>query len=159
MEKIKNNKVLKKLWVPSLILAWWAACIIFRLLLNVPAVLTDTLVFSFLLLVPGSLTLTNLPLQKLAPWGKLVVAGGFSIVELIVVGLIGNTILPHVGVSRPLDTIPVTLEVTLLVLSLLAVTVIRNDSIKLTPFKSFQNLFPTTLDRVLAFAPIIFIIL
>src|SRR5947209_2762231 len=58
--------------------------------------------FISLVCIPGGLTLLALRL-RLPAWGYIILAMAFSLLELIVFGLISNGVLPLFGIMRPLD--------------------------------------------------------
>jgi uncharacterized membrane protein len=114
------------------IILWWlifVACSIsgwggpwFLTLIGAPLVL----------LIPGLLSLIVFEVPTIARATRVVLALGLSIVELFILGLITNTVLPRVGIPRPLDTEWVVWIVSTLILTLLAL--------------SFRNLTPITLS-------------
>ena len=68
---------------------------------------------------PGYLTTLLVPIKKLDGVVRALLSVGLSVLWLLVVGLVGNWILPFIGVERPLDTLPVLVEVITLVATLL----------------------------------------
>jgi len=76
----------------------------------------------FMLVVPGALVLVLLRLPKLGFAARAVLAVGFSVLILMLLGLFGNTVLPWFGVDRPLDAIPMAWLFSVLFLTLFALT-------------------------------------
>ncbi|NTV44197.1 MAG: DUF2206 domain-containing protein [Candidatus Yonathbacteria bacterium] len=71
--------------------------------------------FFFLLLIPGFLTVAPLRLARFDLWPLIGIIVGVSILELMIVALLGNTLLPLVGLVRPLDPTVLFVEVSSLV--------------------------------------------
>lgn len=71
-----------------------------------------------MLVLPGALTLTLASVQIADGTARLSMWLLVSLLELIVLGLVQNTVLPMFGVVRPLDTVSVVWSVTVLVLLL-----------------------------------------
>lgn len=69
----------------------------------------------FLLFLPGHLTLVVRNIRHLGVVQHIVLATSISVLELLLVGFLGNWLLPFVGVERPLDTAPLLIEILLLV--------------------------------------------
>ncbi|MBA3788858.1 DUF2206 domain-containing protein [Patescibacteria group bacterium] len=113
--------------------------------------------FLFLSLVPGLLTVFALEIKNLPFWGYLVVIIGFSILELMVSVLLGNTLLPFVGVARPLDRPFLLFDIYLLVSILMGIVWLRVKDIEIQ-CKPYV-LFDTARDAVIALTPILFVIL
>ncbi len=123
--------------------------------------------FLFLTIAPGFLTVLNLSarcesvsggkLQSLNFWGKLALVVGFSLLELMLVALLGNTLLPLVGIVRPLDKSVLLLELYLLIAVLLSVTWLRIRSVEVT-IKRYV-FFSTLKDLFLSLIPIVFVAL
>src|SRR3989344_1856897 len=92
--------------------------------------------FISLVLVPGTLTIGALRLPHLNVWMYISVAAAFSVLELILVGLFANLVLPYLGIERPLDTGPLLCVLTLLVGILASVNWVRmkGDTISKTSF-------------------------
>ncbi len=59
--------------------------------------------FACLLLIPGFLTILILKIEKLEAWALIGLSAGFSLLELMFVGLISNVFVPLFGVAKPLD--------------------------------------------------------
>lgn len=57
-----------------------------------------------LFLVPGFLTLTLLRVRIPDMASRTVLAVGISVLELMAIGLLSNTVMPYFGVARPLDS-------------------------------------------------------
>lgn len=112
--------------------------------------------FISLILLPGMLTIGALRLPRLNAWTYLSVATGFSILELIIVGLLGNLVLPYLGIERPLDTGPLLCVLTLLVGILASVNWVRmkGETITVELFKGWN-----LRDSILAFFPLLFVIM
>ncbi|MBP9749828.1 MAG: DUF2206 domain-containing protein [Candidatus Pacebacteria bacterium] len=102
------------------LLTWLVVVVALALLGWNPFGLLWVLGVPLLCIVPGALTLVVLRLTTtLSRWSQLLLAVGLSLLELMVVGFAGNAILPHMGVARPLDTFPILLQVSALILTLL----------------------------------------
>lgn len=113
--------------------------------------------FSFLILVPGGLTVLALRLHHLNFWGGLGLTVGISILELMGIGLLINTLLPALGIERPLTGSYILTSVSLFVLLLLVINWMRWQEIRVSVRKYifFNNLT----DTLLAFSPILFVVL
>jgi uncharacterized membrane protein len=113
--------------------------------------------FSFLIIVPGFLTMLLLEIKKIEFWGYLGLVVGFSLLEIILTILFYNNILPIFHIMRPLDKIPLLAEISSLVLFLLSLNLFRKSpvKIKLDKFILFEN----RKDLIFAFTPVIFVVM
>lgn len=113
--------------------------------------------FLFLTIVPGFLTILNIDLEGMSFWGYATITVGFSLLELMIIALLGNTFLPSFGIARPLDKLPVLMEIYFLV-GILFATIwfrLKEREILVKEHLIFEKLS----DFVFAFTPIIFVIL
>jgi uncharacterized membrane protein len=113
--------------------------------------------FISLAILPGFLTIIAGKIRGLPFWGYMTLAIGFSLLELIVMALIGNTLLPLAGISRPLDKPVLLLELYSLIGILVALAWIRMKDIEIRIKKYI--LFDTFRDLALSFTPIFFLAL
>lgn len=141
------------------ITGWWLLVLLFRVGLPAPGIVVNIVSFSFLILVPGGLTVSLLPLRGLAPWGKLAVSVGFSVLELIVVALIGNTLLPRLGVARPLSSPYLAAELTLMLAVLLYFSWRESRAWRLSVASGVAALVPSARDARIATLPVVFVAL
>lgn len=113
--------------------------------------------FSFLMLAPGGLTVLALGLKHLDFWGKLGLAVGISVLELMLVGLLINTVLPYLGVEQPLSGPIIFTAVSILTLVLLILNWMRwqEISVKVGNYIFFNS----ARDTLLAFFPMVFVLL
>ena len=108
-----------------------------------------------LLIVPGALTTMILRIQNLDFWTYFYLAIGFSILELLIVGLMGNSILYVLGVDRPLDRSILISEFSIFVAALIALAWVQVDELH-TTLKTF--LFTDSMrDFALASFPVLLI--
>ncbi len=158
-DKNKSTKQLVKLGFYVGLLAWWVIYILARSSSSLSAVVVNSLGFSFLMIVPGFLTLIGLRIKSLPAWGKLVLTVGLSLLELMLVGLIGNTVLQWFGVLRPLQTNYLIDEISLL-LAVLAIFSWRRLSIDIKAAGSkLKKLFGDRLNLILVLTPLSFVAL
>ena len=114
--------------------------------------------FVTLALLPGMLTVLALRLAtKLPLWGSLALMVGFSLLELMVVALLGNYLLPHLGVARPLDRPTLLGEFALLLGALAALYFRYGEEVSISVQKYL--FFSTKLDAILSLTPIIFVLM
>ncbi len=113
--------------------------------------------FLFLSIVPGLLTFFIFKLKEKSFWGALSIIVGLSLLELMLLALIGNSILPLLGIARPLDKIPLLFEIVFFTILLMSVFwwKIKNISIPTFKYLYFKNRF----DFIFSIIPIIFVIL
>ena len=133
---------------------WWTGFIVLSYTgFNAFYILT-VMGFISLILVPGLLTIGILRLPRFNPWVFISVAVGFSLLELIIVGLLGNAILPYLGIERPLDTGPLLCTLTLLVGVLASISWVRmkDEVLLIDLFKNWE-----LRDSILAFFPLLFV--
>jgi len=78
--------------------------------------------FFYVVVIPGALVLRSLRLHNLGTSKTIIYLVTLSLAFDLILGLIANSLLPHLGVSRPLSALPlaVTFGVTILLFSLLA---------------------------------------
>jgi len=110
-----------------------------------------------LLLVPGIATLLLIRIRRLDPWTYLSMALGLSLVELMLLGLGANTLLPYLGVERPLDFPILASVISVFVVGLMTAQWVRRESLVLR-FKRYV-LFDTARDWIAVLTPLIFVIL
>jgi uncharacterized membrane protein len=146
-------------WLYVLLAVWWGAFVALHLRSSVPEPLLNSLGFSFLAFVPGGLTLVILGLRHIAAWGKLAISVAISLLELMLVGLGGNTILQLLHVAHPLGTFVVTLEVSGLLLVLMLLAYLRVPHWSFNLGSQWRKLFPRQLDLWLSGIPLLFVLL
>lgn len=112
--------------------------------------------FASLALLPGLLTIFISRIKGLPFWGYATLAIGFSLLELMLMALIGNTLLPFLGIARPLDKPVLLFELYLLVSALAAIAWIRMKDIEITIKKYI--FFNNAKDTLLAFTPAFFVV-
>lgn len=78
--------------------------------------------FFYVAVIPGTLVLRSLRFHNLGTPKTVIYTVTLSLAFDLILGLVANSLLPHLGVSRPLSTLPltVTFGVTILLFSLLA---------------------------------------
>jgi uncharacterized membrane protein len=144
------------------ILLWWLGFVGLSLLHFNPGGLLNIVGFPFIVLVPGYITVVLLRLGHQPFITKLLFAVGLSLIEVLAVALLGNTLLPHIGLARPLDQGVLLAELSLLVFAQLALLIMRtkkrarqvvDDAIRL------RFIVPDNLNAVFAITPFIFVIL
>lgn len=113
--------------------------------------------FFLLIIVPGLLTVLSMRLKGLSFWGYTGLVVGLSVLELIFMAIIGNSLLPFIGINRPLDKAPLLLEFYFLIGILMTIVWVRVRDIVI-PIKE-SLLFNTTRDFVLAFIPLVFVVM
>lgn len=113
--------------------------------------------FPLLILLPGLLTLLLLRFDNIDFWGKIGLAVAISILELMVVPLVGNMLLPLFGVAYPLARPVLLVELTLLVGGLIALNWARSTSfsLRITRYAFFEN----RRDMILAYLPSVFAVM
>ena len=136
---------------------WWLVFLILSLTNSNPFQLLNIIGFLFLIIVPGGLTVLALRLRGLDFWGYAGLIAGFSLLELMIMGLLGNTILPFFGINQPLEKIFLLWELFFIVVTLLIVNWARWETVTVS-FKKFI-LFDNLRDAFLAFFPVVFVLL
>ncbi len=102
----------------SAIAIWWGVVATLSFNGHNPFGLLNILGFTFLLLVPGFLTLSIVRLSNVEPWARVSMMIAISILELILAALIANTLLPFIGIVHPLSKVALIVTVSLLILTL-----------------------------------------
>ncbi len=113
--------------------------------------------FLFLAIVPGLLTILAIEIENLNFWAFVSLAVGFSLLELMTVAVLGNAFLPFAGIARPLDKLPLSLEVYLLIAVLLAVAWLRVKEVEI-PVKRYI-FFDEPRDIFFSLTPVLFVVL
>ncbi len=134
-------------------LAWSAFTVLSALQFNSYQML-NIVGFLSLVLVPGYLTVLAIRLKSMPLWGSLSLVIGFGVLELMLAGLLGNTVFPLLGIAQPLYGPYILIETTLLVYALAIVCILR-AKVEYVPF-DFSFLGKTG-DVVLAFFPSVFV--
>jgi len=154
--KPPDRKGFDRKWLAASIFLWGLSFAFLRFADLSPVILNIT-GFSFLVFVPGTLTYLTLKFPKELPlFGKLALVTVFSLLELIAIALLGNTLLPLFGVGRPLDPVFITLEVAVLVLGLLLISWRRLAFWQLDFSHSRLRHF-NTIDWLAALFPLVFV--
>ena len=89
-------------------------------------IFNDIITLLYMALVPGILILRILKLHKLGNTFTTLLSVGLSIFSVLAVGLFMNQIYPLIGISRPLETIPLLVTFTIYNMILLAVSYKRD---------------------------------
>lgn len=113
--------------------------------------------FLTLTLLPGLLTVILLKLDGLPFWAYLSLSVAFSLLELMVMALLGNAALPYFGVVRPLDGPYLLVEFFILISVLVAVSYKFFEEVRI-PIKRFV-IFKTWRDVAFALTPIVFVLM
>jgi uncharacterized membrane protein len=108
-------------------------------------------------IIPGLLTMFAFDIKGLNKWAFLCMAVAFSLLEIMIVGLVGNSILPNMGIARPLDKGVLLIEMSSLVAFLLLKIKFNKKifSLELERYIFFDRMQ----DFVFAFGPSVFVIL
>lgn len=147
-----------RIWFYGCILTWQIFFFFVELSsAHIPALIVDIVGVFTLLLLPGFLTLLILRLDKLIPWGLLVIIVGFSLLELMLVALAGNYLLPYYGYAQPLAK-PVLLSEFFILFNmlLLGVVVMPTMSTLSHLCEGFSHFFRSRRDVIVAFIPALF---
>lgn len=153
---VKIIKLDKKEIVSLSLLCWFIFVVLSVLGINNFQIL-NIIGFIALVILPGFLTFLLLKLSSLELWGRIGIIVGFSLLELMTVGLLANNILPILGIAHPL------VKITLLVVSSLWIFFLLYliwfyDRKCTIAFKKFIFL-DSRLDLFFAVFPILFVIL
>ncbi len=82
-------------------IVWWAVFVCLSLLQFNPFEILNITGFLFLIIIPGLLTVLTLGLANLEFWAASAFVVAFSIFELMLTALLGNTFLPYIGFPHP----------------------------------------------------------
>ena len=145
----------QKLFVVSIL--WWLIFLVLSITQFNQFQILNIVGFSFLILVPGFLTISILGLEKLEFWAQTSLVVAISILEIMVVPLIGNTILPLFGILHPLTRSILLVEISLLFNCLLIINIVKTKVIKISTKRYI--LFNELHNLVFSFIPIIFVLL
>ena len=138
---------------------YWLFFLLLRSISWVPAPLINTLGLGFLAVVPGALTVSLFRFKSLEAWAKLGLSVVLSVLELMLLVLVSNSLLQHLGVHRPLDVPFLVLDISVLIAGLL---VLYWKKARLQLFDTrdrLRQLFPLRYDVWLAFLPLLFVFL
>ncbi|MEK7538394.1 MAG: DUF2206 domain-containing protein [Patescibacteria group bacterium] len=114
--------------------------------------------FLFLTFVPGVLTLLILRLKQLPFWANVSISVAFSLLELMVMVLIGNFFLPKLGIIQPLAQNVLIVEMSILVFALSFVAWKKLPDWEVSIGKIFYLLFPSKLDTWLSLISMLFVV-
>lgn len=137
-----------------LLVVWWAIFADLFLTGSNPFQLLNILGFAFLMIVPGFLTVILLRIAELEFWAHVGIVVGLSILELMCIVLLGNTVLPYFGITRPLSPLVVFAEMSALV-AVLGAFSFQKTSAHTIVLNKF--IFGSFREFALAFSPAIFI--
>ncbi len=114
--------------------------------------------FLFLALIPGILTVFSLKLKSVPFWALLSLSVAFSLLELMVVGLIGNTLLPRLNVAEPLNRTALLIEISILLSILFFIVWKRLLDWKYDLGTEIYKFFSSRIDILLSFFPVLFVV-
>lgn len=89
-------------------------------------IFNDIITLLYLALVPGVLILRVMKLHKLGNTFTTLLCVGLSILSVLLVGLFMNQVYPHLGISKPIETIPLLVTFTIYNMILLLVAYKRD---------------------------------
>lgn len=138
--------------------AWWLGFLLLAFTHTNNLQLLNIVGFTALIILPGFLTLLVAKIKVAEPWGYLGLTVGVSLLELMLVGLLVDVLLPFAGVAAPLNTEMLFLVFSDLIFVLLALIWKNNKDLEIVIRPRFI-LFERYRELVLAFAPIIFVIM
>ncbi len=111
--------------------------------INIP-IISQLTGFIYLTFIPGFLILRILRIHEIGSVKTLLFAVGLSIVSVMFLGFTANMVLPLIGISSPLSTIPITVVISVYVLLLSILSYIRD--------KDFNG--PSLIDTNDLFSPV-----
>ena len=114
--------------------------------------------FLFLSFVPGALTVLSLRLKGLSFFINLSIAVAFSLLELMTIGLLGNFLLPKLGIIEPLARNVLIMELAVLIVVLLLASWERLEYWSVDISLKIREVFPSALDLLLTFIPLLFVL-
>ena len=117
-------------------------------------VLRQVVGFIYLAFIPGALILRILRFHKLNTIETLLYSVGLSIALLMFLGFLINMLYPHIGISRPLSTLPLIATMTAVVLILCLIAYKRDRG-----FSAPTEVRTEARDEALSLPPILFLIL
>lgn len=130
--QINNWNIKKLLWLVSIIqLAMLGLVGLAALGFDIP-VLRQAVGFVYLAFVPGLLILRIFRLHKLGITETLLYSVGFSIVLVMFLGFLMNTLYPLLGISKPISILPLITTLTAAVAILCVVAYIRESRATMT---------------------------
>jgi uncharacterized membrane protein len=109
-----------------MLLAYWGAYSCGTLGIDIASIRAPVALFTFLML-PGFLILSTFDSRKLGTVSSVIYATALSIVVLMMIGLVLNTILPTLGYERALSFEPVAIACTLTIVTLCGLVILRDD--------------------------------
>ena len=119
------------------------------ILLNIPFS-RQILGFLFLTLLPGLLILQILKLNKLSAIETILYSVGLSVAFLMFTGFFMNTFYPHMGISKPISTLPLMITISIILLILTVIGYLVN--------KDFSIPTPTNVKELFT-SPVLFLLL
>ncbi len=152
-----NTHYISRTTIGYTILIWWG---IFAALLFSGFdgfYLLPIVSFSFLVLVPGFLTMLVLKIKNISLWPYIVMVVGWSVLEIMLVGLVGNLFLSGMGVLRPLTPFALFVELSGLVLILWSIAFTQRETISFC--LKIRSSTEKGRDFILAVLPFIFVVL
>ena len=152
-----NNLPNKSAYTFFPLVLWWLIFAILFLSGNNQFELLNIIGFSFMIFVPGFLTLTAAKIRYQDVWSFLTAAVGLSIFELIFVALIGNYVLPFIGIVHTLSSQIVFTEMSLFVAVIYFMCI--NGHNARTQYQQPSFRFASVKDACFAFVPAIFVVL
>ncbi len=128
----------------SLQLVMWGMLGLDTLGVTVP-LLRQLIAFIYLTFVPGMIILRILRLHKLGNIETLLYAVGLSVATLMFTGALINTVLPLVGIARPIAKIPLLASLSAVTLILCVISYIRDKSFAASPLVNIKDFLSPSL--------------
>jgi uncharacterized membrane protein len=135
---------------------WWFSFAVLSIIGRNNFQVLNVVGFAALIILPGLLTLMITGVVVKEFWGYVALAIGISLLELMGIGLLANTLMPFAGVRTPLDKGMLLLIFSDLIFLLLAIAWKSGKDFKVVLRQKFL-LFESRRDSTFAFFPIIFV--
>jgi len=153
-----KNFVIKRNFLIVGVIVWWLVFAVLSMEKVNNFQTLNIVGFLFLLFIPGMLTVVSLRLKEITFWASLSLSVAFSLLELMVMALIGNFLLPKFGMIHPLEQNILLMELNITIAILSCIAWKRLDSWEFNILERIHNIFPSKLDFFLSFFPVVFVI-
>lgn len=136
---------------------WWVLFVVLSVFSYNEFQVLNVVGFLALVIIPGTLVSSFLPLPTLLLWPRILLTIAFSLLILMIVPLLGNEFLPFFGISKPLAKEILLIELSVVVFALIGFSAFRKTITNTTIH--FRTYFPTLRDWCYAFLPVLFVAL
>jgi uncharacterized membrane protein len=140
------------------IITWWLFFVALSIRSFISFQILNIAGFTALIILPGLLTLLILKINLKEFWGYMGLTVGISLLELMILGLLVNTLLPNAGFDMPLTKEILLPTISFFIIILTSIAWYRNNGLNIA-INNKLLIFENNYEFILAFFPVIFVLM